>query len=68
MTQPEDNQGQKRQKKIALFLAALLLVMLVVTAIWWNNLADSDIEDGPVGPLEAITDSADDEGRKPLAD
>lgn len=56
---PEE-QEIKRRKKLALILAALALILSVVAIIWWGNLADSDIEDGPVEPVEAIADSADD--------
>lgn len=55
-----EDDAPRRTKKLALFLAALALALLVVAAIWWGNLADSDVEEGPVGPAEAIADSADD--------
>lgn len=55
-------EDKKRWKKIALVLLTIVLILLVITMIWWGNLADSDVEKGPVEPLEAITDSADDRG------
>lgn len=60
MTGPHQEQDRKRWKKIALAVLALALVALVIAMIKWSNLADPDIEKGPVEPLEAITDSADD--------
>lgn len=56
------NDGNERRttKKIALILAAVAFILLVIAAVWWSNLADADVEEGPVGPAEAITDSADD--------
>ena len=62
MTTENEEQVKKRWKKIALASLALFLILLVVAMIWWGNLADSDIEEGPVGPVEAVTDSADDRG------
>ena len=56
----DDDEARQRRKKVALFLAALVVVLLVIFLIWWGNLADPQIEEGPVGPVEAITDSADD--------
>ena len=60
MTTRDEEQARKRWKKIALASLALFLILLVIAMIWWGNLADPDIEEGPVGPLEAVTDSADD--------
>lgn len=60
MTAVDEERTRKRTKKIALALSALCLVLLAIVLIWWSNLADADIERGPVDPVEGITDSADD--------
>lgn len=56
----DDAEARKRRKKIALVLLTIAAVLLAVVGIWWSNLADEDIENGPVSVSEGITDSADD--------
>ena len=56
----DDAEARKRRKKIALVLLTIAAVLLAVVGIWWSNLADEDIENGPVSVGEGITDSADD--------
>ena len=58
---PKDDLEAPGRKKLVLVLAAIALVLLVIAIIWWSNLADSDVERGPVDPIEGITDSADDQ-------